>query len=221
MARKKIVPKKPRKKTSKRVTPLKKHVVVSANPFSQIEWSESYASLLLGLAVVLLAAVIGVTVLRGKRTHLRMETSSTSTSVFEEQKPIQLPGKYIVVNGDDLSNISQKFYRTQDNWEDIAKANNLADPNNIPAGTQLIIPKVSGIPLSPTSNITPTQQPGGASGSNAISGKTYTTQDGDFIWDIALRAYGDGYRAPDIIKANNLSNPDQLTSGMVLKIPRP
>ncbi|PIZ97158.1 MAG: lectin, partial [Candidatus Levybacteria bacterium CG_4_10_14_0_2_um_filter_35_8] len=38
--------------------------------------------------------------------------------------------------------------------------------------------------------------------------------------NIAVRAYGDGYRWVDIARANGLENPDLIFSGNVLKIPR-
>lgn len=53
-----------------------------------------------------------------------------------------------------------------------------------------------------------------------IDGTSYTVQKGDYLWDIAVRAYGDGYRWVDIARANNLSNPDIIHSGNVFAIPR-
>ncbi len=56
--------------------------------------------------------------------------------------------------------------------------------------------------------------------SSAITQATYTVLEGDHLWEIAVRAYGDGFRWSDIAKANNLSSPDAITVGMVLTIPR-
>lgn len=53
-----------------------------------------------------------------------------------------------------------------------------------------------------------------------ITGNTYTVKVGDQLWEIALRAYGDEFRWPDIAQANNLGSPDDITEGMTLKIPR-
>ncbi len=54
----------------------------------------------------------------------------------------------------------------------------------------------------------------------SIAGNSYTIEKGDSIWDIAVRAYGDGYSWTRIAQANSLENPDLIFSGNVLKIPR-
>jgi len=43
---------------------------------------------------------------------------------------------------------------------------------------------------------------------------------GDNLWQIALRAYGDGYQWVKIARENKLANPDLIHSGNILKIPR-
>ena len=53
-----------------------------------------------------------------------------------------------------------------------------------------------------------------------ITGNSYTVISGDNLWDIAVRAYGDGYRWVDIAEANNLANPDLIHRGNVFKLPR-
>ncbi|MFI5265695.1 MAG: LysM peptidoglycan-binding domain-containing protein [Candidatus Levyibacteriota bacterium] len=53
-----------------------------------------------------------------------------------------------------------------------------------------------------------------------ITGKTYTVKAGDDLWNIAVRAYGDGYKWVDIARVNNLSNPNLIFSDNVLVIPR-
>jgi putative chitinase len=55
---------------------------------------------------------------------------------------------------------------------------------------------------------------------NKITDSTYTVAKGDNLWDIAVRAYGDGYKWTDIARANNLSNPGSIYSGDTLKLPR-
>lgn len=80
---------------------------------------------------------------------------------------------------------------------------------------------------SPTSGEEPTSMPTGATGvtsptpttaptAETISGNTYTVVQGDHLWNIAVRAYGDGYKWVDIYQANkekianaNLIYPDQ------------
>ncbi len=54
----------------------------------------------------------------------------------------------------------------------------------------------------------------------AISGDRYTVVKGDNLWDISVRAYGNGFRWTEIAKANNLVNPRVIHSGNVLILPR-
>lgn len=53
-----------------------------------------------------------------------------------------------------------------------------------------------------------------------ITGNTYIVKEDDYLWEIALRAYGDGYKWVDIARNNNLLNPDVIHKGNVLKLPR-
>jgi nucleoid-associated protein YgaU len=53
-----------------------------------------------------------------------------------------------------------------------------------------------------------------------IEGSSYTIAKGDTVWEIALRAYGDGFQFVRIAKANNLVNASLIHPGNILKIPR-
>lgn len=53
-----------------------------------------------------------------------------------------------------------------------------------------------------------------------ITGTSYTVVKGDWLSKIAGRAYGDIMQYQKIAKANNISNPDIIEVGTVLKIPR-
>ncbi len=134
---------------------------------------------------------------------------------------------YTVVAGDDLWHISEKFYKSGYNYVDIAKANNLENPGNLYSGTKLIIPTVTPeiqTVLSPTQMPAPpqtiSQQNTGNTNGEAIKTNTYTVQKDDTLWNIAVRAYGTGYKWTDIAKANNLTNPGLIFSGNTLQIPR-
>lgn len=54
---------------------------------------------------------------------------------------------------------------------------------------------------------------------NVTAGSSYTVVRGDNLWDIAVAAYGDGYRWTDIAEANDLVNPSIIHAGNVLTIP--
>src|SRR5437868_4450731 len=50
-------------------------------------------------------------------------------------------------------------------------------------------------------------------------GSQYSVQQGDSLYSIAQRAYGDGSQWPVIANANNISDPNLIYSGQVLYIP--
>ncbi|MCX4097072.1 LysM peptidoglycan-binding domain-containing protein [Nocardia sp. alder85J] len=52
-----------------------------------------------------------------------------------------------------------------------------------------------------------------------VAARTYTVADGDTLWAIAERFYGDGNRFPEIVSASGLSDPDSVMPGQVLTIP--
>lgn len=181
-----------------------------------VRWTESYTSLLMGVVVVIVAVLFVVSILR--QTHHIQDTSSISTELTPtvSPQPSELkPGQksYTVQSGDNLWSISEKFYKSGYNWVDIAKANNLSDPSTIHSGNVLVIPSVA--PKETTITPVPVAVLG-----NAITGDTYTVKPGDDLWNIAVRAYADGYQWTKIAQANNLSNPSLIFSGNILKIPR-
>jgi putative chitinase len=178
---------------------------------SQIRWGESYTSLFLGAVVVVVALVLAFSFIRSRNLLNHGQTQSTST-VAKEQTAEQKPKTYTVKSGDYLWSIAEKIYGSGYNWVDLAKANNLENPGVLYAGTKLIVPDVA--PKTVTVQVNPTQI------QNPISGSTYTVVKGDFLWDIAVRAYGDGYQWVKIANANNLVNPNMIFSGNVLQLPR-
>lgn len=199
----------PRKKVSNRIS------VKQTNPksdkvngfWSQIKWGESYTSLFLGAVVIIVALFLVFSFLKSKNLSREQSSSSSATSQLEVQKK-SMPKTYVIKEGDDLWHIAESIYGSGYNWVDLAKENNLSNPSVISAGIKLSIPDVKARTLT-----TIDQQ-------SVISGGSYTVEKGDYLWEIAVRAYGDGYKWVDIAKANNLSNPDLIHSGNVLKLPR-
>jgi nucleoid-associated protein YgaU len=48
---------------------------------------------------------------------------------------------------------------------------------------------------------------------------TYKVEKGDHLWKIAIKFYGSGYNWVDIVKENQLKNPDVIRNGQELRIP--
>lgn len=210
----------------------------------EIKWVESYTSLLLGILAVLVVAFGLVSFVKSKKFESIITTNSVVDQVQPpKEKVVTAPGEtvqnkttvlappsdsYIVQDGDNLWDISEKMYHSGYNWTDIAKANKLENPGLVYAGTKLSLPKVEAkiLAASTTSNMVQAPpavenaQPQVVDSYSKITGDTYVVVHGDDLWDIAVRAYGDGFRWMDIAKANNLSNPSLIHGDNVLKIPR-
>lgn len=180
----------------------------------------SYTSLILGIVVVV---IVGILLIAFVRRQVSIKPSPETSSIsIEEQQQITPGKKYTVVAGDTLWDIAVKSYNNGYNWVEIAKANNLVSPNVIEAGAELQIPeiKTEAKPEVKTLTVTDSMVAGTQVGAVKIEGDSYTVVLDDDLWDIAVRAYGDGYKWVEVAKANNLVNPDVIHAGNVLKLPR-
>ncbi|MCB8943481.1 MAG: LysM peptidoglycan-binding domain-containing protein [Ardenticatenaceae bacterium] len=112
---------------------------------------------------------------------------------------------YQVKKGDTLYGLAKQFKTTVN---DIAAANNIANPNLIYEGQILEIP-------DGTSNPVPTPAPQPPTTPPPTSG-TYTVKPGDSLFRIALQF---GTTVSAIVQANNILNPSLIYVGQVLIIP--
>lgn len=182
----------------------------------RLKLTESYTCLILGVIVVL---VIGIIILFIAGIRRNMQTSSArdlgkSGQISQDSKT---SSTYTVRTGDDLWTISENAYNNGYKWIEIAQLNNLQNPGLIYVGDKLILPSKS------SENVQIAQQNNSAQNTiknNSITGNTYTVVKGDNLWNIAVRAYGDGYKWVKIAQANNLVNPGLIHPGNFFKIPR-
>ncbi len=56
--------------------------------------------------------------------------------------------------------------------------------------------------------------------SGAPSAAVYTTGEGESLWEVAKRNYGDGDRYRELQAVNGISDPNSLPAGQALQIPR-
>jgi len=189
--------------------------------FSRFKWTDSYNSFLLGIVAVIIA-VLFVTSIICQQNRIQ-QTSSISTGPTPSIVATVTPGTtlaengstyYVVKDNDSLWNISTNLYNDGYKWNEIAKLNNLVNPDLIYKGDKLLLPEKTPSSLGQVMQNEVKQNPA------TIMGNAYTVVRDDTLWDIAVRAYGDGYRWVDIAKVNNLANPDLIFSGNVFKIPR-
>lgn len=173
--------------------------------------SESFVSLFLGLLIVL---VLGILVFNFVSNRVKQGNTTKEAAKTEQGAQVEKGGKsktYTVAAGDTLWSIAEKTYNSGYKWTDIAKANNLANADKLEVGQVLKLPEVSA--TAPSIN-------GGGASVGTISGNSYTVVRGDSLWNISIRAYGDGYGWVKIAQANKLTNPDLIHAGNILVLPR-
>jgi nucleoid-associated protein YgaU len=191
-----------------------------------IKLNESTISMVLGAVVVLIIGSLVVSYFKGIETGTTLPTSQSTEFVGEGSETDTTDGPTIELNGqtahivqadDNLWKIAEKYYDSGYNWTDIANANTLSDTSNINVGTKLIIPDVK----PKTATIISEVENGDNLTGDSITGSTYTVEKGDTLWDISVRAYGDGYRWTEIASQNQLANPNLIHSGNIFDLPRP
>ena len=180
----------------------------------QFKVNESAISIVLGGLVIIALGMLVYNYFRSvNRNKVEVSTiNETQTTPQPGEVSKELPAQYVIAEGDNLWKISEKFFDSGYNWVDIAKANNLTNPNSLEAGKELVIPNVEAI----KPEIKVAQNNTG----DSIQDENYTVLKGDHLWGIAVRAYGDGYKWVEIARANNLTNPGIIHVGTVLTLPR-
>ena len=179
---------------------------------------EKYFSLFLGLlASLIISSLTYKMFLKNIRFNFafKIPTFKFGSKIVKNKVVVQKPLKtYTVQEGDDLWNISEKFYGSGFNAYDISVANKISDSSNLEVGVKLVIPQV-----------TPRQATVGEISDLAASEITYIenkyiVQPGDSLSIISQKVYEDLFSWPIIMNANNLLSPDAIEAGMVLIIPR-
>ncbi|MFI9503315.1 LysM peptidoglycan-binding domain-containing protein [Nocardia sp. NPDC052566] len=103
-----------------------------------------------------------------------------------------MPKTHIVVAGDTLSGLAQRFYGNGALFPVLAAANGIVDPNRITVGQVLVIPDIT---------------------------RTHTVVAGDTLFKLAQRFYGDGDLFPIVAAANGIADPNRISVGQVLVVP--
>lgn len=175
---------------------------------------DKYPYILLGATVLLIILLFLTGITERNKMYQSKTTQENST-----QAPAQIQSKkYVVQKGDTLWSIAEITYGSGFNYPDIAAANKLANPSVIEIGQELILPVTSVKPAT-VGELT-TDQTSSQTSPIALSGNSYTVKEGDFLWQIATQAYGDGFAWVKIAQANNLVNPSLIHPGNILKLPR-
>ena len=183
--------------------------------------AENYTSMILGFIVVVILGVFVFNVFkRGGAPAEQKGNVEVPAATTEERKENTESGtkEHTVVKGENLWKISQAYYKSGYNWVDIAKANNLTNPDKIEEGQKLTIPSVTPI-LPETGTATDTEQIKQAESVPATP-ETYKVVRGDTLWNIAVKVYNNGYRWVDIATASKLADPNVIHADNILMLPK-
>ena len=128
------------------------------------------------------------------------ELKIPSKQVDSVQSSSSQPGErvYEVSKGDTLSLIAKRFGIS---LAELQKLNNISNPDQITVGQKLRVPATA---------------PGSAATATPSQGKTYVVRQGDTLFKIALRF---GITVAALQSANNITDPNKVYPGQVLKIP--
>lgn len=180
----------------------------------EIQSNQSRLNMVLGALIVLVVGILIFNYFNKGKADLGPAQSTTSTEQ-QDVAPSNLPGKYTVKDGDTLFDIANTYYNDGYKYTEIARTNDLTNPDVIDTGQVLDIPKLENTTMTPDQLQTTDTEWG-----PKIADNTYTVQEDDWLSTIAGRAYGDIYSFNKIAQANNIPDPNSIEVGTVLTIPR-
>lgn len=206
------------------------------NLLKSLRVNESLISTLMGVVVIVVVGSLLYSYFKQQPTvspddfELTLDGTPGTVNpgeVVEGETPKGLPTSHRVDKGETLWAIAERYYGSGYNITDIVSANNLKSPDDIEVGQELTIPEasakkqtVSDVTVEKTDESTATPS---ITTNQAITGDMYTVQGTESLWDIALRAYSDGYQWTKIYEANKDKigrNPNKLWKDLELTIPR-
>ena len=190
----------------------------------KIKLSEPTISTILGGLVILTVGILIFNYFKTEQEQVSQKVSleETEEMQLEDFEDIILEGEeeiYIIQEGDYLWKISEKFYQDGYKWQEIAKLNNLVNPDYLEVGQELKMPKPS-MKTEETVEEKAIVVEETDENQEAITEDKYTVKEGDYLWKICIRAYSDGYKWSEVAKVNNLAYPDYLEIGQELQLPK-
>lgn len=191
----------------------------------QLKLNESGISMALGALVIIVVGILVVNYFKGDGGNLIPGLTDTDENNLPENA-------YTVKEGDTLWSISEDQYGSGFEWTKIAEANDIENPYSIEEGQVISLPDIETVEEVAVPTVEPeavvTEEPDASvsstvepeTTSTSITSATYTVVKGDNLWDISVRAYGDGYKWVEIARENDLVHPNLIHSGNVLILPR-
>ena len=139
-------------------------------------------------------------------TQGRMLDQAPAPSPAEPPAP-RAPSRtfHVIASGETLQDISQAHFGTTRRWQEIARLNNITNPDRVRVGQKLRIPGEE------TSRA--------AARPSRTRATSHTVSAGETLIAIARRELGSGDRWEDIARANDINDPGSIRVGQILVIP--
>ena len=173
---------------------------------AKFKWQESWATIILGAIIVVIVGLLVANFL-ARRDKGTIDQADMTQQTGEQQAPVA-GSNYQVKESDSLSKISETVYGSQEFWPALATINNIANPNIIWTGTTLKLPQKE--------ELTKTRE--------AMAVTSYQVAQGETLFTIAQKVYGDGSKWPVLDAANGmkrLANGNPLVyAGSTITVPR-
>ncbi len=168
---------------------------------------DDVVSMFLGLAVVVAVGGFMVNFIEKRKGNIDIPGVKNDLKIEElaQSKEGNLAADEVkVVVNDSLWKIAEREYGDGFKWVEIAKLNNINNPDLIESGQILKLPQIEKVMAK----------------SEEKEDRDYKVVRGDSLWKIAVREYGDGYQWTKIWTDNKdkLNSPDKLEIGMNLRL---
>lgn len=168
---------------------------------------DDVVSMFLGLALVVAVGGFMVNFIEKRKGNIDIPGVKNDLKIEElaQSKEGNLAADEVkVVVNDSLWKIAEREYGDGFKWVEIARLNNIEDPNKIEKGQILKLPQIEKVVAKDEEK----------------EDRDYKVVWGDSLWKIAMREYGDGYQWTKIWTDNKdkLNSPDQLEIGMALRL---
>ena len=175
---------------------------------NNIKWQDSYGSIILGAIIVVIIGLLVANFISKRNQEIDGGIKTEEAAQIESTDEAKPGQDYKITAGDSLSKISEKSYGSMDFWPALAQANKIANPNLIYTDTTIKIPaKEEAEKISSDMKVT-----------------SYKVQEGDTLFTISEKMYGNGSQWRRIDSANKvgrLPNGNPLIfTGSTITIPR-
>lgn len=210
----------------------------------KIKLNESMISMFLGVFIVVLVGILVVNYIRTSNNGKISQTAEEdinlpATHVVEEGEDLWTIAEKYYDSGYNWVDIAEENDIDNPNMVSVGEEITIPDTSPIVLGdsseenvyTETPSPTITLIETT-SNTITPVEtlfdniegnndtQKVETQKDDIIIGDTYTVVRGDTLWDIAERAYGDGFKWKEIAEANDLVNPSLIHRGNEFTIPR-